>query len=343
MKKFPFCNKRKNYFTRLNLDRLYNLYNERASFNLSSYLRQTTDKISYDNLIQKIKIENLDLYNQLRTEAERHNDIQGDLITKILFITGKQFYSSLPWLQIEHKTGIMETIRMINNREICNPYVRPRNWNPQNLNNNGVLNTNNSHIVGNLRTCINHLINEGILEIRWSQFVNNDFVDAEIINISQERLNKYRLEIESSLAIRSDEEKTESEFGFERLIRDTIRTDLSGITINTCLMPEFISFNVYKHHQFETDALGESPNERWIIEVSTSHKSATEILRKFYVRKKHFNDTLGVKNTIGLFISSSCGILPQIQDLIISLTTSEFIQILRDNNIKDTISCFGFN
>ena len=230
---------------------------------------------------------------------------------------------------------------MLLRKEIGNPHVRPKIWNPKWMNNKGELSITNSHNIGNLRTGLNHLIDENIIKMTWAQFINNDFVEAEI-KFSRYKLVQYYYKVRSFLSEIDLIEKTDREFGFERIVRDLIRTDLNGIEINSNLVPNFQNYFHYPHHEFETDAVGETPDQRWIFEFSTGHKSCSEILNKYYIRKNHFNKIRGEKRTIGLFIVSNYASLKNTTDTVIVLTISEFVQLLKENNIRDTISCFGF-
>lgn len=341
MKKETYCNKTSCYFIPRNLRLLYGLYNEKISFDLTQHIRRTVETGPYGKLWKNLRTTNSNLYSQIRSVAESKTDILGDIETKMFFITGRQYYSDLNKLTIDQISKMLSVINMLLRKEIGNPQVRPRIWDPKWMTNKGELYFSNSHNIGNLRTGLNHLINENIIEITWAQFVNNDFVEAEI-KFSRNQLWQYYNKVKSYLSGTDLIQKTDKEFGFERILRDVIRSDLRGIEIDSEVIPEFQDYFHYPHHEFETDAVGETPDQRWIFEFSTGHKSCSEILNKYYIRKNHFNITRGEKRTIGLFIVSNCSLLKNTSDKVIVLRISEFVQLLKDNNIRDTISCFGF-
>lgn len=342
MRKDSYCDKPTKYFKSNNLVQLYNLYSEKLSFALSQHIQRTSMSVPYRLLWKKLKSVNDSLYNQIRSKANDNPEILGDIETKMFFITGRQFYSDITKLTIDQKSKLISVINMFLRKSIGNPVIRPTIWNPRDMRNNGELQIANAHNIGNLRTGINHLIDEGIIEINWAQFINNDFVSAEMIGYPKDRLNQYLQKIKASLSNADEITKTDRSFGFERIVRDIIRTEISGIYIKSVLIPKFDLFELYKHHEFETDILAENSSQRWIIEISTGQKSSNEILSKFYKRKKHFNETKGDMTTIGMFIVSNHGIMKETKDTIIVLTIDEFVEILKENNIRDSISCFGF-
>ncbi len=342
MKKESYCNKTTKYFKGENLSQLYKLYSEKLSFALSQHIQRTSMKVPYELLWKWLKSVNGNLYNEIRSVAENHPHILGDIETKIFFITGRQFFSDLGKLTFDQKSKLISVINMILRKSICNPLMRPIIWNPRDMRNNGDLYIANSHNIGNLRTGINHLLNENVIEINWSQYINNDFVSAKMTGFPRDKLNQYYQKIKDSLSQADEIAKTDRSFGFERIVRDIIRTELSGIYIKSILIPEFNVFQLYKHHEFETDILAENSSQRWIIEISTGHKNSNEILNKFYKRKSYFNNERENMTTIGMFIVSNHGVIKETRDTIIVITIAEFVEILKANKIRDTITCFGF-